>query len=164
MLEIIEKLGLDWKLIIAQAVNFFLLLIILQRLAYKPVLKMLKDRTDKIEKSLEQTKQIAEELKNTEEARIIEIKKAKEEAEVIIKNAYETAKKSSQESIENTRIKAQEILEKTKKEIIAEKERSVKEAETEIANISVQIAEKIISSKIDKNQEKELIDDVLSKI
>jgi len=164
MLEIIEKLGLDWKLIIAQAVNFFLLLIILQRLAYKPVLKMLKDRTDKIEKSLEQTKQIAEELKNTEEARIIEIKKAKEEAEVIIKNAYETAKKSSQESIENTGIKAQEILEKTKKEIIAEKERSVKEAETEIANISVQIAEKIISSKIDKNQEKELIDDVLSKI
>lgn len=164
MLEIFEKLGLDGRLIIAQAVNFFLLLIILQRLAYKPVLKMLKDRSDKIEKSLEQVKKIEEELKNTEESRVIEIKKAKEEAEIIIKNAYESAKKSSQESIEETRKKAQEILEKTKKEIISEKERSVKEAEKEIANISIQVAEKIISSKIDKNQEKELIDDVLSKI
>jgi len=164
MLEIFEKLGLDGRLIIAQAVNFFLLLIILQRLAYKPVLKMLKDRSDKIEKSLEQVKKIEEELKNTEESRVVEIKKAKEEAEIIIKNAYESAKKSSQESIEETRKKAQEILEKTKKEIISEKERSVKEAEKEIANISIQVAEKIISSKIDKNQEKELIDDVLSKI
>ncbi|MCK4891918.1 MAG: hypothetical protein KAS78_04575, partial [Candidatus Pacebacteria bacterium] len=67
MLEIFSKLGLDYKLIIAQAVNFVLLLIILQRLAYKPILKMLNDRTEKIDKSLKQAEQIKEELKKTEE-------------------------------------------------------------------------------------------------
>ena len=164
MLEIFEKLGLNYKLIIAQSVNFVLLLLILQRLAYKPLLKMLKDRSDKIEKSLVQAKKIEEELKNTEETKLAEIKKAKEEAGVIIKEAYETAEKRFQESIENTKIKAQEILDKTKKEILSEKERSVEEAKKEIADVSVQIAEKIISGKIDKNEQKELIDDVLKKV
>ena len=164
MLEIFEKLGLNYKLIIAQSVNFVLLLLILQRLAYKPLLKMLKDRSDKIEKSLVQAKKIEEELKNTEETKLAEIKKAKEEAGIIIKEAYETAEKRSQESIENTQIKAQEILDKTKKEIISEKERSVEEAKKEIADVSIQIAEKIISGKIDKNEQKDLIDDVLKKV
>ena len=164
MLEIFENLGLNYKLIIAQSVNFVLLLLILQRLAYKPLLKMLKDRSDKIEKSLVQAKKIEEELKNTEETKLAEIKKAKEEAGIIIKEAYKTAEKRSQESIENTKLKAQEILDKTKKEIISEKERSVEEAKKEIADVSIQIAEKIISGKIDKNEQKDLIDDVLKKV
>ena len=164
MQEIFENLGLNYKLIIAQSVNFVLLLLILQRLAYKPLLKMLKDRSDKIEKSLVQAKKIEEELKNTEETKLAEIKKAKEEAGIIIKEAYKTAEKRSQESIENTKIKAQEILDKTKKEIISEKERSVEEAKKEIADVSIQIAEKIISGNIDKDQQKELVDDVLKKV
>ncbi|MCK5591270.1 MAG: F0F1 ATP synthase subunit B [Candidatus Pacebacteria bacterium] len=164
MLEIFENLGLNYKLIIAQSVNFVLLLLILQRLAYKPLLKMLKDRSDKIEKSLEQAKKIEEELKNTEETKLIEIKKAKVGAVEIIKEAHETAEKKSQESIENTRQKAEEILDKAKKEIISEKERSIAEAKKEIADVSIQIAEKLISSNIDKNQQKELVDDVLSKM
>ena len=164
MLEIFENLGLNYKLIIAQSVNFVLLLLILQRLAYKPILKVLKDRSDKIEKSLKQAKMIEEELKNTEETKLAEIKKAKGKAEVIIKEAYETAEKRSQESIKKTEIKAQEILEKTKKEILSEKERSVEEAKKEIADISIQVAEKIISSEIDKNKQKDLIDNALRKI
>ena len=164
MLEIFENLGLNYKLIIAQSVNFVLLLLILQRLAYKPVLKMLKDRSDKIEKSLKQEKKIEEELKNTEEIKLAEIKKTKEEAQVIIKEAHETAQKRSQESIEKTEIKTQEIIDKAKKEIISEKERSIRAAKKEIADVSIQIAEKIISSEIDKNKQKDLIDNTLGKI
>ena len=164
MPEIFEKLGLDYKLIIAQVVNFVLLLVILQRLAYKPVLKMLKDRTDKIDKSLRQAKKIEEELKNTEETKLVEIKKAKEEAQEIIKEAYETSEKRTQESIERTKFKTQEIVEKAKQEIKTEKESSVQEAKKEIADISILIAKKIIGKNIDENKEKDLVDDVLKKV
>ena len=164
MTEIFSKLGLDYKLIIAQVVNFVLLLVILQRLAYKPVLKMLKDRTDKIDKSLKQAKKIEEELKNTEETKLAEIKKAKEEAQEIIKEAYETSEKRTQESIERTKFKTQEIVEKAKQEIKTEKESSVQEAKKEIADISILIAKKIIGKNIDENKEKDLVDDVLRKV
>ena len=163
-MEIFTKLGLDHKLIIAQIVNFVLLLVILQRLAYKPVLKILKDRTEKIEKSLKQAKKIEEELKNTEETKIAEIKKAKEESQEIIKEAYETSEKRSQESIERTKAKTQEIVEKAKQEIKAEKENSVQEAKKEITDISIRIARKIIGENIDKNKQKDLVDDVLKKV
>ena len=164
MPEIFEKLGLDYKLIIAQIVNFVLLLVILQRLAYKPVLKMLKDRTEKIEKSLKQAKKIEEELKNTEETKLAEIKKAKMEAQEIIKEAHEASEKKAQESIERTKLKTQEIVEKAKQEIKAEKENSVQKAKQEIADVSVLIAKKIIGENIDESKQKDLVDDVLKKV
>ena len=164
MPEIFTKLGLDHKLIIAQAVNFVLLLIILQRLAYKPVLKMLKERSDKIDKSLKQAKRIEEELKNTEETKIAEIKKAREEAGEIIKEAYETSEQKAQEAIERTKGKTQEIVEKAKLEIRAEKEKSIKETKKEIAEISVLIAKKIMGSDIDENRQKKLADETLAKM
>lgn len=164
MTEIFGKLGLDYKLIIAQAVNFVLLLIILQRLAYKPVLKMLNDRTEKIDKSLKQAKKIEEKLKNTEEIKLAEIKKAKEEHRKIIKEAQEIAERKSQEAIEKTRIKTQEIVENAKMEITAGKEKSVKEAKKEIADISIQIAKKIIGNNLNEKEQKGIADDILSKI
>ncbi len=164
MPEIFTKLGIDYKLIIAQAVNFVLLLVILQRLAYKPVLKMLNDRTEKINKSLKQAQKIEEELKNTEETKIAEIKKAKEESQRIIKEAQDSAEKKSLEALEKTRTKTKEIVEKAKQEIRSEKEKSVAEAKKEIADISILIAKKIIGNSIDEKEQKKIVNDVLLKI
>lgn len=164
MPEIFEKLGIDPKLLIAQVVNFVLLLIILQKIGYKPILKMLNDRTEKIEKSLKQAKKIEEELKNAEETKLAEIKKGKNEAKTIIREAQETIEKNNQETIEKTRIKTQEIVANAKQEIQNEKENSVKEAKEEITDIAILIAEKIIKNNIDKNKQKDLADDVLRKI
>ena len=164
MPEIFTKLGLDYKLIIAQAVNFVLLLVILQRLAYKPVLKMLNDRTKKIDRSLKQARKIEEELKNTEETKIAEIKKAREKAGEIIKEAYETSEQKSKEAIERTRTKTQEIVEEAKLEIKSDKEKSVKETKKEIAEISVLIAKKIIQTNLNDDQQKKLADETLAKM
>ena len=164
MPEIFEKLGLDGKLIIAQVVNFVLLLIILQKLAYKPVLKILKERSEKIEKSIKQAEKIEKELKNTEETKLVEIEKAKEEAQKIIKKAIESSEKKSQETVERIKIKTQEVVEKAKQEIRLEKENSIKEAKAEITDIALQIATKIIGNNIDDSRQKKLVDKTLSKI
>ncbi len=164
MPEIFTKLGIDYKLIIAQAVNFVLLLVILQRLAYKPVLKMLNDRTEKIDKSLKQAQKIGEELKNTEETKIAEIKKAKEESQRIIKEAQDSAEKKSLEALEKTKAKTKEIVESAKQEIRSEKEKSVAEAKREIADISILIAKKIIGDSINEKEQKKIVNDVLLKI
>ncbi len=164
MPEIFEKLGLDLNLLIAQIVNFVLLLVALQYLAYKPIIKMLNDRTEKIDKSLKQARKIEEELHKTEEIKVSEIKTAKEEAQKIIKEAYETSEKRSLEAVEKTKEKAKEIVEKAKQEIKAEKENSIREAKKEIADISIQIAEKIMGSNISEESQKRSINEVLKKI
>lgn len=164
MPEIFEKLGLDLNLLIAQIVNFVLLLVALQYLAYKPIIKMLNDRTEKIDKSLKQARKIEEELHKTEEIKVSEIKTAKEEAQKIIKEACETSEKRSLEAVEKTKEKAKEIVEKAKQEIKAEKENSIREAKKEIADISIQIAEKIMGNNISEESQKRSINEVLKKI
>jgi len=164
MPEIFEKLGLNAALLISQIVNFVLLILLLKKFAYGPILKVLQERSDKIEKSLEQAKKIEEELRNTESTKIEEIKKAKEEAQKIIKESYETAETNSQKSIEETRRKTQEIVQKAKEEIQEEKEKSVKEAEREIGDLAIQIAEKIIKKNLDDESQRKLADETLSKI
>lgn len=162
--EIFEKLGINGALLISQIVNFVLLIILLKKFAYDPVLKMLNDRSEKIEKSLKQAKKIGEELKNAEETRVKEIRKAKEEAQDIVKKAYETAEINAQKTIEETKKKTQDIVQKAKEEIQIEKDKSIKEAREEISDLAIEIAEKIIKRNLDGDTQKKLIEETLAKI
>jgi F-type H+-transporting ATPase subunit b len=162
--EIFEKLGLNGALLISQIVNFVLLIILLKRFAYEPILKTLDDRAKKIEKSLEQAKKIEEELRDTEATKVAEIRKAKEQAQEIVKSAYETAEANAQKVLDETKRKTQEIVKKAKEEIQDEKEKSVKEAEREIGDLAIQIAEKIIKRNLDSDTQKKLAEETLSKI
>lgn len=164
MPEIFEQLGLDAALLISQIVNFVLLMLLLRKFAYTPVLNILQKRADMIEKSLKDAKRIEEELKNAEETKVAEIQKAKEEAQKIIKEAYGAAQANSEKSIEETRKKTQDIVSKAKAEIQEEKERSVKEAEREIGELAIRIAEKIIKKNLDNETQKKLAEETLSKI
>ncbi len=157
-------MGINGALLISQIVNFVLLIVLLRKFAYAPVLRMLNDRSDKIEKSLQDAKRIEEELKNTEETKVAEIKKAKEEAAEIVRNASEIAQANSEKTLDETRKKTQEIVAKAKEEIREEKEKSVREAEKEIAGLAIQIAEKIIKKNLDTASEKKLAEETLSKI
>lgn len=163
-MELFTKLGINGALLISQIVNFVLLIVLLRKFAYAPVLRMLNDRSDKIEKSLQDAKRIEEELKNTEETKVAEIKKAKEEAAEIVRNASEIAQANSEKTLDETRKKTQEIVAKAKEEIREEKEKSVREAEKEIAGLAIQIAEKIIKKNLDTASEKKLAEETLSKI
>jgi F-type H+-transporting ATPase subunit b len=162
--EIFEKLGLNGALLISQIVNFALLLLLLRKFAYTPVLKMLGDRSEKIAKSLEEAKRIEEELRSTEETKVAEIRKAKEEAQEIVKKAYETAAENEQKAIEDAKRKTQDIVQRAKDEIQREKERSVHEAKEEISGLAIQIAEKIIKKNLDSDAQKKLAEETLSKI
>lgn len=162
--EIFEKLGINGALLISQIVNFVLLMLLLKKYAYGPVLRMLEERSQKIAKSLEDAERIEEELKNAEETKAQEIRKAKEEAAAIVKQAYETAAQSEQKAIDDTKRKTQEIVTKAKEEIQSEKEKSVKQAEQEIADLAIRIAEKIIKKNLDSDAEKKLAEETLAKI
>ena len=164
MPEIFAKLGLDMKLIVAQAVNFVLLLIILHRLAYKPILGMLEKRADTIDKSLKQAKKIEEELQRTEEDRKKEMTKAREEYRALVAEAEETGKQKKEEMAKEAKRKTEEIITRAKEEIRNEKEKSVREARQEIADLAIEISKKIIGRNIDEEKEKELVKESLEKM
>src|SRR3989344_5816113 len=87
------QLGIDWKLFLSQAVNFFILLVILGKFVYKPLLKVIKERNEKIQEGLQKAKEAGVRLQEVDVIAKGKIKEAEAESIHIIKNTEEKAKK-----------------------------------------------------------------------
>jgi len=84
MVELIEKFGVDWRILIAQAINFAVVLLVLTKFVYKPVLKALQKRRDDIEHGIKSAREAEEKLRDADNASLRTHKVAKEEALRII--------------------------------------------------------------------------------
>jgi len=88
----LEKLGINYGLLIAQIVNVVLLVWLLSRFLYQPVLNMLNERTRRIQESLREAEQVKEQLANAKRDYDAEIAKARQEAAGILSQAQERAR------------------------------------------------------------------------
>ena len=163
-MELLQNLGIDWRLFIAQLVNFLILAIVLYKLLYKPVLKALDDRRGKIEKGLEDAKKVGEELERTKEVKKKELEKAKIEARKIIEDAQGLAEKSGQE----IKIKAKEEVEKlitaARAQIVDEKERMLSDAKKELTNLVIGISEKVLEKSVDAKINQGIVESSIKEI
>ena len=99
MEEIIKTFHIDWKLLVAQAVNFAIVVFALYKFAYKPLLKSMNERTAKIEQGLKNAELSQQELAKAETGRKEEIIKAKKEARKIIEEAMEQANENQEKIV-----------------------------------------------------------------
>lgn len=160
-MELFEKLGIDWKLLIAQIVNFLILLFVLKRFAYQPILKILNERKNKIEKGLEDAENSRKKLIEIIQKEKDILKKAREEAQMIIIKAEETAKRTEIEIISEAKMQAEKIIIEAKEKIEEEKKKMIIEAKKEVANLVFLAVEKVIAEKMNNSKDKEMIEKLL---
>ncbi len=87
MIELVEKFGVDWKILIAQAINFLVVLIVLRKFVYRPVMGMLNKRREDIEHGIKSAKEAEEKLRDADNMRLRTEKEAKEQAFQLISKA-----------------------------------------------------------------------------
>jgi F-type H+-transporting ATPase subunit b len=162
MSELLASLGIDWKLFLAQIVNFSILLFVLYKFAYRPVLKMLDDRTDKIEKGLADAEKSQKKLKEIETKEKEVLIEAKKQAKDIIKKAQEQAQANKEELVVVAREESDRIVQKAKKVAGEEKDKMVAEVKSEISELIVVAVEKIIDEKLDDVKDAQIIDKVIN--
>lgn len=143
---------------------FFVTLLILYLFAWKPILKVLDQREDRISKSLDNAKRIEEELRQTEE----KVKQMILAAEKDAARSIEAARKEADElrdSIESqARKEAADLLSKAREAIISERNEAIASLRKEAGNLSVAIAEKILQENIDEQKNLKLAEKYLEKI
>ncbi len=159
-----SNLGIDPLLLLAQVVNFLLLFFILKKFLYKPVIKILNERQEKIETGLRQTKEIGRERMKLEQRKIEELSRARREAERIMENAKTFGEKIKNEMANEAQKQSEEITNKARLEIIFEKEKAMREVKQEIADLVILASEKILKEKIDGKKDKELIEETIKNI
>lgn len=157
MQELINTFHIDWKLIIAQLINFVIVLGVLYKFAYKPVLAMLNDRSEKIDKSLDDAKKIEEKLAATEADHKEVIAQARREASEIIEKGNKLSEEKRAEMLVRAKEEIGQVINKEKEKMQAEKAETLKEIRTEVADLVAQSLEKILEKKFSEKDDHELI-------
>jgi len=133
--SITAQLGIDWKLLLSQAVNFLLLLVILRLFVYKPILNILKKRREKIEEGLAKAEEADVRLKEVDNINKRKIKETENKAISIIKNTEEKAKKLEVDLLDKAKTKEADYMAKVEQNIETEKLAARKEMEKEAAEL-----------------------------
>ena len=162
--QLISTFHIDAKLLIAQAVNFGLVVFVLYKFAYKPLLRHMNDRSAIIEKGLDDAKKAQEELENTKKFQEEKIQEAKTEAKKIFEDAQKQADKNKNETIASAKQAAEKVVIKAKEQIAFEKERMLKEVKEEVLSLVIMATEKVLEQKVDGKIDDDLIKKSIGKI
>lgn len=121
MNEFFDQFGIDWKLFVSQLVNFVLILIILRAFMYKPLIKILRERREKIEQGLARAKEADVRLKEVDQIASKKIKETEQECVSLL--SLTDIKKKELETVLILRAKKREEELMKKVEGLAEKEK-----------------------------------------
>ena len=162
-MEVLAKLGIDWKLLIAQAINFVVLLWVLRRYAYQPILRALEARTKKIEQGLADAALSQEKLASSveEEKRIMAA--AREEARDILVRAEASAKERDAKMLGETKAKIDKMIADADAHLAEEKARLVREAKSELSELVVTATGRVLGRTVDGNIDAKLVAEALEK-
>ncbi len=156
-MEILAKLGIDWKLLIAQAVNFLILLWVLKRYAYKPILKALEARTQKIEQGLKDAEASQTKLQGVIEEEKKILSAAREEARSILVEAESNAKKRDAMMLDETKQKIDRMIAEADTHLAENQAKLLREAKAELASVVLLATERVLAHKVDASVDTELI-------
>jgi F-type H+-transporting ATPase subunit b len=152
----------DPGLIIWTTIIFTLLLIVLKKFAWKPILSAVDERNKSIEDALRSADKAKEEMQalNADNERILA--EARIERDILLKEAREIKDKIVSDAKDQANTEADKILLSAKEQINNEKLKAITELKNQVADMSIDIAEKILRSELsDVNKQKELVAQVL---
>jgi len=164
MQTFIEKFGIDWKLLLAQLINFAVVFFVLRAFAYKPILKLLDERKKKIEEGLTFAEKAKSELANVETLKAHEMQKAQMKSLEIMKGAEVSATKVRDEIVAGGELEKQKLIATGKALVGEQKARMEKDVYEQAVSLVETVLGKVLGKASFKNEERELIAQTVNEI
>jgi F-type H+-transporting ATPase subunit b len=163
-MEILSNFGVEPVLLLAQIVNFAILLFILKRFLYKPIMKVLEERKSKVETSLRQAEEIEKRFDETSTKQENILDRAQGEASKIIEGAKDEAKILSEQIQKEANDRANRTIERAKQSLELEKQKMVSEAKNELVDLVAYSTEKIAPKLMKKTEKEEVIRQTIKEV
>jgi F-type H+-transporting ATPase subunit b len=148
MESIISTFHIDWKILIAQAINFAVVFVVLYIFALKPLSKLMAERSEKISKGINDAETNAKLLEETHKEYESALSKARNEANKIFQDGKKEAEAKKTLMLEEAKKEVALVVENGKKTLEVEKVKMVAEAKKEIVTLVTKATEKILGEKI----------------
>ena len=157
-------LSVNPGLIIWQIVIFIFLLILLKKIAWKPLLTALHSREQGIKDSLDQAEQLKIESRELMEQNKKILSDANSQSMKIINESREAANKLREELMAKAQDDSRKLIEQAKVEIRQEKDSAMADLRNEVSDLAIKAAEKIIKDNLDESKQKKIVNDFISQI
>lgn len=161
---LLGSLGIDWKIFLAQLVNFSIVAFVLWKWAFTPLLGALDKRQKLIEASVEKAKAVDDRLtKAMSESQAI-VKSAHGEAKTIVEAAHAAAAAHRDAELKRTKEEIERIVGEHRAELQAMKTQAVAEAKDELAGIVVTALERMLARKTERDVHEKLVENVMQAV
>jgi F-type H+-transporting ATPase subunit b len=152
------------KSLIVQAINFLILLFILKRLLYKPFLAKMNERTQAIQKSLDEAQAARAEATRQQEENETRLRAAHAEAAAIRTQALKEASEEQKRLVEAARAESQRLVESAKAQMDADVRRAREELRREVADLATAVAEKLVRRSLRDEDHRRIVADAITKV
>lgn len=139
-------------------VSLVILMLLVKKFAWGPITKMMQDRADKIANDIDSAEASRNEASKLAEQRESELQNARSEAATIVGNAKQSGESQRTQIITSAQIEAQALKENAQQDAEQAREDALKSAKDDVANLSIEIASKIIHKELSAGDQKALID------
>lgn len=163
-MDIFESFGIQPTLLVAQIVNFLIILFLLKKFFLGPILKVLEDRRKRIEESLKNADLVEERLQKTEEKSTEVIAQAQKNAQELISQAKQEAERIGSEAQAEARKRAEEIIAAARVQIEAQRLQMQKQLEKETLDLVVEVAKKVLGRNLKPEEKKQITKSALSEL
>ena len=157
----IEALGVNPISLILHVVNFIILLLLLKRFLYRPVLRMLDERANRVRESMEQAEEVRRQSDAAEAERTRILDEARRQAAESVNRALAEAEQIRTTKRHEAEEEAQRIISRAEQEAMAERQQVEQELRSYVADLAVLAAERIIRRNLDTQTNRQLVDQFL---
>jgi F-type H+-transporting ATPase subunit b len=162
--ELIKTFHIDWKLLIAQIINFAIVVAVLGFFAVKPLLKLMTDREGKIKKGVDDANMAQEELKNAEEIKEQKKKEGRIEAQVILDKAEKDSDTLRKDKVEKAQGEVKKVIEEAKTKILSDQDKMSKNVKENARGLVVEALNKITGGEINDKAHSQMIDKAIEEV
>ena len=156
-----ETLGIHGPSLIIYLVNFLLVLGILLLFAYRPILRLMDQRAERIRESLEASERAREEAANSQAAVEEQLVEARRESQRIMEMAREAGERFRGEEMERARNEAENFVERARADIRRERDVVIEEVRASFGDLAMTAAERVVRRSLDRQAHEDLITQVL---
>lgn len=155
-MEIAKQFGIEPILLLAQIINFLVILFVLKKFFYKPIVKMLSDRKARIAESLQNADTIEEKLKATEEKSALILDASRKNAEDILSEAKAEAQRIADAAGLEAKEATEQGLKKALEQISSEREKMQKDLENQTMDLVAATVKKVLGRNLKDVERKSL--------
>ena len=142
--------------LIAQVLNFLILVLVLSAIAYKPLLKVMDERKAKIAGDLNAAEKAKEDAEAVKAEYAEKLAEAKAEAQAIIDEARKAAAADHDKVMAEVKAEQEQIIATAKQSIAADQEKAMEDVRAQVINLSIAVASKIVEQKLGSDEDKKL--------